>query len=208
MNTQVIPRNKAAFIKINKCTRFPTKVFAAPLCSHQHILNRGVPWASRSCCIGDGAFARGWWGGGGWGWWKGRGGRCTEGNVIGIRRGLHQHSIVVLVARALNCKPHFYVSSSSCLLPRALTLASPLSHHSNCAGPACSAAGYRKAEDEMSGTTSQADPIDATARIVLLNRAQTTKFCDNHVRWVHSGLYWKWYNVVWFIHACFIVFFV
>jgi len=92
------------------------------------------------------------------------------------------YCIVVLVARALNCKPHFYVSSSSCLLPRALTLASPLSHHSNCAGPACSAAGYRKAEDEMSGTTSQADPIDATARIVLLNRAQTTKFCDNHVR--------------------------
>uniref|UniRef100_A0A672RU76 Phospholipid-transporting ATPase n=1 Tax=Sinocyclocheilus grahami TaxID=75366 RepID=A0A672RU76_SINGR len=39
----------------------------------------------------------------------------------------------------------------------------------------------RKAEDEMSGTTSQADPIDATARTVLLNRAQTTKFCDNHV---------------------------
>ncbi|KTG35681.1 hypothetical protein cypCar_00000086, partial [Cyprinus carpio] len=47
--------------------------------------------------------------------------------------------------------------------------------------PACSASGYRKAEDEMSGTTSQADPIDATARTVLLNRAQTTKFCDNHV---------------------------
>uniref|UniRef100_A0A672RTL0 Phospholipid-transporting ATPase n=1 Tax=Sinocyclocheilus grahami TaxID=75366 RepID=A0A672RTL0_SINGR len=59
---------------------------------------------------------------------------------------------------------------------------SPLSHHSNGAGPACSAAGYRKAEDEMSGTTSQADPIDATARTVLLNRAQTTKFCDNHIK--------------------------
>lgn len=41
MNTQVFPQNKAAFIKINKCTRFPTKVFAAPLCSHQHILYRG-----------------------------------------------------------------------------------------------------------------------------------------------------------------------
>lgn len=41
MNTQVFPRNKAAFIKINKCSRFPTKVFAAPLCSHQHILYRG-----------------------------------------------------------------------------------------------------------------------------------------------------------------------
>uniref|UniRef100_A0A672RT20 Phospholipid-transporting ATPase n=1 Tax=Sinocyclocheilus grahami TaxID=75366 RepID=A0A672RT20_SINGR len=61
-------------------------------------------------------------------------------------------------------------------------VSSPLSHHSNGAGPACSAAGYRKAEDEMSGTTSQADPIDATARTVLLNRAQTTKFCDNHIK--------------------------
>ncbi|KAL0156716.1 hypothetical protein M9458_047962, partial [Cirrhinus mrigala] len=90
-------------------------------------------------------------------------------------------TVVVLVTGALNCKPHFYVFSSSCLLPRTLTLASPLSHHSNGAGPACSAAGYRKAEDEMSGTTSQADPIDATARTVLLNRAQSTKFCDNHV---------------------------
>uniref|UniRef100_A0A672NDQ9 Phospholipid-transporting ATPase n=1 Tax=Sinocyclocheilus grahami TaxID=75366 RepID=A0A672NDQ9_SINGR len=89
--------------------------------------------------------------------------------------------------RALNCKPHFYVSSSSCHLPRALTLASPLSHH-NGAGPACSAAGYRKAEDEMSGTTSQADPIDATARTVLLNRAQTTKFCDNHVSTAKYGI--------------------
>ncbi|KTG05541.1 hypothetical protein cypCar_00017003, partial [Cyprinus carpio] len=88
----------------------------------------------------------------------------------------------------LNCKPHFNVSSSSCVLPRALTLASPLSHHSNGAGPACSAAGYRKAEDEMSGTTSQADPIDATARIVLLNRAQTTKFCDNHVSTAKYGI--------------------
>uniref|UniRef100_A0A673G9F3 Phospholipid-transporting ATPase n=1 Tax=Sinocyclocheilus rhinocerous TaxID=307959 RepID=A0A673G9F3_9TELE len=66
--------------------------------------------------------------------------------------------------------------------------ASPLSHHSNGAGPACSAAGYRKAEDEMSGTTSQADPIDATARTVLLNRAQTTKFCDNHVSTAKYGI--------------------
>uniref|UniRef100_A0A671RQ20 Phospholipid-transporting ATPase n=1 Tax=Sinocyclocheilus anshuiensis TaxID=1608454 RepID=A0A671RQ20_9TELE len=94
----------------------------------------------------------------------------------------------VLVASALNCKPHFYVSSSSCVLPRALTLASPLSHHSNGAGPACSATGYRKAEDEMSGTTSQVDPIEATARTVLLNRAQTTKFCDNHVSTTKYGI--------------------
>uniref|UniRef100_A0A9J8B7E9 Phospholipid-transporting ATPase n=1 Tax=Cyprinus carpio carpio TaxID=630221 RepID=A0A9J8B7E9_CYPCA len=40
----------------------------------------------------------------------------------------------------------------------------------------------------MSGTTSQADPIDATARIVLLNRAQTTKFCDNHVSTAKYGI--------------------
>uniref|UniRef100_A0AAR2M3R0 Phospholipid-transporting ATPase n=1 Tax=Pygocentrus nattereri TaxID=42514 RepID=A0AAR2M3R0_PYGNA len=33
----------------------------------------------------------------------------------------------------------------------------------------------------MSGTTSQTEPIDATARTVLLNRPQNTKFCDNHV---------------------------
>uniref|UniRef100_A0AAR2KUJ3 Phospholipid-transporting ATPase n=1 Tax=Pygocentrus nattereri TaxID=42514 RepID=A0AAR2KUJ3_PYGNA len=48
-------------------------------------------------------------------------------------------------------------------------------------GPACSSTGYRKADDEMSGTTSQTEPIDATARTVLLNRPQNTKFCDNHV---------------------------
>ncbi|XP_048122177.1 phospholipid-transporting ATPase IB isoform X2 [Alosa alosa] len=54
--------------------------------------------------------------------------------------------------------------------------------------PACSSAGYRKADDEMSGTTSQADPIDATARIVLLNHPQTTKFCDNHVSTTKYGI--------------------
>uniref|UniRef100_A0A671T6Q8 Phospholipid-transporting ATPase n=1 Tax=Sinocyclocheilus anshuiensis TaxID=1608454 RepID=A0A671T6Q8_9TELE len=54
--------------------------------------------------------------------------------------------------------------------------------------PACSATGYRKAEDEMSGTTSQVDPIEATARTVLLNRAQTTKFCDNHVSTAKYGI--------------------
>ncbi|XP_061095635.1 phospholipid-transporting ATPase IB isoform X1 [Conger conger] len=53
--------------------------------------------------------------------------------------------------------------------------------------PACSSAGYRKAEDEMSGTTSQADPIDAAARTVLLNHHQTTKFCDNHVSTAKYG---------------------
>ncbi|CAG5895963.1 unnamed protein product [Menidia menidia] len=55
-------------------------------------------------------------------------------------------------------------------------------------GPSCSSAGYRKADDEMSGTTSQADPIDATARTVLLNRPQTTKFCDNHVSTTKYGV--------------------
>ncbi|XP_077591838.1 phospholipid-transporting ATPase IB isoform X2 [Stigmatopora nigra] len=65
---------------------------------------------------------------------------------------------------------------------------SPLSHQSNGAGPACSSAGYRKADDEMSGTTSQAEPVDATARAVLLNRPQTTKFCDNHVSTTKYGV--------------------
>uniref|UniRef100_A0A3P8TP55 Phospholipid-transporting ATPase n=1 Tax=Amphiprion percula TaxID=161767 RepID=A0A3P8TP55_AMPPE len=55
-------------------------------------------------------------------------------------------------------------------------------------GPACSSAGYRKADDEMSGTTSQADPVDATARTVLLNRPQNTKFCDNHVSTTKYGV--------------------
>uniref|UniRef100_A0A671RP51 Phospholipid-transporting ATPase n=1 Tax=Sinocyclocheilus anshuiensis TaxID=1608454 RepID=A0A671RP51_9TELE len=40
----------------------------------------------------------------------------------------------------------------------------------------------------MSGTTSQVDPIEATARTVLLNRAQTTKFCDNHVSTTKYGI--------------------
>uniref|UniRef100_A0A669E7L7 Phospholipid-transporting ATPase n=1 Tax=Oreochromis niloticus TaxID=8128 RepID=A0A669E7L7_ORENI len=55
-------------------------------------------------------------------------------------------------------------------------------------GPACSSAGYRKADDEMSGTTSQADPVDASARTVLLNRPQNTKFCDNHVSTTKYGI--------------------
>lgn len=181
MNTQVFPRNKAAFIKINKCSRFPTKVFAAPLCSHQHILYRGSRGRRAYAVLvtellladddeeEDEGNER-----------DGEGGAPRETSLASGAACIS--TVVVSVASALNCKPHFYVSYSSCLLPRALTLASPLSHHSNGAGPASSAAGYRKAEDEMSGTTSQADPIDATARTVLLNRAQTTKFCDNHVR--------------------------
>ncbi|MBN3321692.1 AT8A2 ATPase, partial [Atractosteus spatula] len=50
-----------------------------------------------------------------------------------------------------------------------------------CVGPTCLSSGYRKAEDEMSGTTSQADPLDAAARTLVLNQPQLTKFCDNHV---------------------------
>ncbi|XP_015257401.1 PREDICTED: phospholipid-transporting ATPase IB-like isoform X3 [Cyprinodon variegatus] len=66
---------------------------------------------------------------------------------------------------------------------------SPLSHQSNGAGPSGSSAGYRKADDEMSGTTSQADPVDATARTVVLNRPQNTKFCDNHVSTTKYGIF-------------------
>ncbi|XP_076869594.1 phospholipid-transporting ATPase IB isoform X4 [Brachyhypopomus gauderio] len=40
----------------------------------------------------------------------------------------------------------------------------------------------------MSGTTSQADLIDASARTVLLNRPQNTKFCDNHVSTTKYGI--------------------
>uniref|UniRef100_A0A672G457 Phospholipid-transporting ATPase n=1 Tax=Salarias fasciatus TaxID=181472 RepID=A0A672G457_SALFA len=40
----------------------------------------------------------------------------------------------------------------------------------------------------MSGTTSQADPVDATARTVFLNRPQNTKFCDNHVSTTKYGV--------------------
>uniref|UniRef100_A0A4W4HEV1 Phospholipid-transporting ATPase n=1 Tax=Electrophorus electricus TaxID=8005 RepID=A0A4W4HEV1_ELEEL len=50
-------------------------------------------------------------------------------------------------------------------------------------------AGYRKADDEMSGTTSQADLIDASARTVWLNRPQNTKFCDNHVSTTKYGIF-------------------
>ncbi|XP_031652506.1 phospholipid-transporting ATPase IB isoform X5 [Oncorhynchus kisutch] len=56
-------------------------------------------------------------------------------------------------------------------------------------GTSCSSAGYRKADDEMSGTTSQADPIDATARTILLNQPQNTKFCDNHVSTTKYGVF-------------------
>nr|XP_061821969.1 phospholipid-transporting ATPase IB-like isoform X2 [Nerophis lumbriciformis] len=55
-------------------------------------------------------------------------------------------------------------------------------------GPSCSPAAYHKADDEMSGSRSQAEPLDATARTVLLNHAQATKFCDNHVSTTKYGV--------------------
>uniref|UniRef100_A0A8C4ZLP1 Phospholipid-transporting ATPase n=1 Tax=Gadus morhua TaxID=8049 RepID=A0A8C4ZLP1_GADMO len=54
--------------------------------------------------------------------------------------------------------------------------------------PACSSAGYRKADDEMSGTTSQAETLDATARSIHLHQPQLTKFCDNHVSTTKYGV--------------------
>ncbi|KAK6486294.1 phospholipid-transporting ATPase IB-like [Huso huso] len=54
--------------------------------------------------------------------------------------------------------------------------------------PACSSSGYEKADDEMSGTTSQADLIDAAARTIYLNLPQQSKFCDNHVSTTKYGV--------------------
>ncbi|TSK98444.1 Phospholipid-transporting ATPase IB [Bagarius yarrelli] len=55
--------------------------------------------------------------------------------------------------------------------------------------PACSSTGYRRAEDEMSASTSHAEPADFTARTVYLNRTQSTKFCDNHVSTTKYGIF-------------------
>ncbi|KAF7691668.1 phospholipid-transporting ATPase IB isoform X2 [Silurus meridionalis] len=52
---------------------------------------------------------------------------------------------------------------------------------------ACSS--YRRAEDEMSASTSHAEPTDFSARTVYLNRAQSTKFCDNHVSTTKYGVF-------------------
>uniref|UniRef100_A0A674DL48 Phospholipid-transporting ATPase n=1 Tax=Salmo trutta TaxID=8032 RepID=A0A674DL48_SALTR len=60
--------------------------------------------------------------------------------------------------------------------------------HQHTVRPSCSSAGYRKADDEMSGTTFQADPTDATARTILLNQPQNIKFCDNHVSTTKYGV--------------------
>ncbi|XP_053467441.1 phospholipid-transporting ATPase IB isoform X1 [Ictalurus furcatus] len=56
-------------------------------------------------------------------------------------------------------------------------------------GPACSSTGYRRAEDEMSASTSHAEPADFSARTVHLNRTQSTKFCDNHVSTTKYGIF-------------------
>ncbi|KAG7273934.1 hypothetical protein CRUP_011070, partial [Coryphaenoides rupestris] len=72
-------------------------------------------------------------------------------------------------------------------LPEAATMRARLTDRFD-KRPACSAAGYRKADDEMSGTTSQAEPVDATARAIHLNQPQITKFCDNHVSTTKYGV--------------------
>ncbi|MCJ8745805.1 hypothetical protein PDJAM_G00134800 [Pangasius djambal] len=56
-------------------------------------------------------------------------------------------------------------------------------------GPASSSTGYRRAEDEMSASTSHAEPVDVSARTVYLNRTQSTKFCDNHVSTTKYGIF-------------------
>ncbi|XP_069495994.1 phospholipid-transporting ATPase IB isoform X2 [Ambystoma mexicanum] len=49
-------------------------------------------------------------------------------------------------------------------------------------GPVCSSSGYKKADDEMSGTTSSAGPaLDGTARLIQLSQPQSSKFRDNRV---------------------------
>uniref|UniRef100_A0A8C9VRX0 Phospholipid-transporting ATPase n=1 Tax=Scleropages formosus TaxID=113540 RepID=A0A8C9VRX0_SCLFO len=55
-------------------------------------------------------------------------------------------------------------------------------------GPSGSCAGYRKADDEMSRTTSQTEPADGAARSIALNQPQATKFCDNHVSTTKYGI--------------------
>uniref|UniRef100_A0A8B9CR86 Phospholipid-transporting ATPase n=2 Tax=Anser TaxID=8842 RepID=A0A8B9CR86_9AVES len=54
------------------------------------------------------------------------------------------------------------------------------------AGPVCSPAGYKKADDEMSGATSSADLDEAPARTIYVNQPQQSKFRDN---WVSTAKY-------------------
>ncbi|KAK0132802.1 Phospholipid-transporting ATPase IB [Merluccius polli] len=79
------------------------------------------------------------------------------------------------------------IRQDSSELPEAATMRARLTDRFD-KRPACSSAGYRKADDEMSGTTSQAEPVDATARTVPLNQPQLTKFCDNHVSTTKYGV--------------------
>uniref|UniRef100_A0A8C3D3E6 Phospholipid-transporting ATPase n=1 Tax=Cairina moschata TaxID=8855 RepID=A0A8C3D3E6_CAIMO len=53
-------------------------------------------------------------------------------------------------------------------------------------GPVCSPAGYKKADDEMSGATSSADLDEAPARTIYVNQPQQSKFRDN---WVSTAKY-------------------
>ncbi|XP_073439222.1 phospholipid-transporting ATPase IB [Dendrobates tinctorius] len=48
-------------------------------------------------------------------------------------------------------------------------------------GPVYSSAGYKKADDEMSGATSSADQVEAATRTLLIHQPQTCKFRDNRV---------------------------
>uniref|UniRef100_A0A8B9ST72 Phospholipid-transporting ATPase n=1 Tax=Anas platyrhynchos TaxID=8839 RepID=A0A8B9ST72_ANAPL len=52
--------------------------------------------------------------------------------------------------------------------------------------PVCSPAGYKKADDEMSGATSSADLDEAPARTIYVNQPQQSKFRDN---WVSTAKY-------------------
>uniref|UniRef100_A0A7N4PNQ0 Phospholipid-transporting ATPase n=1 Tax=Sarcophilus harrisii TaxID=9305 RepID=A0A7N4PNQ0_SARHA len=48
-------------------------------------------------------------------------------------------------------------------------------------GPVYTTSGYKKADDEMSGTTSTVDPEEAPVRTIYFNQPQQTKFHDNRV---------------------------
>ncbi|XP_072467859.1 phospholipid-transporting ATPase IB isoform X7 [Notamacropus eugenii] len=53
--------------------------------------------------------------------------------------------------------------------------------HSSFCGPVYTSSSYKKADDEMSGTTSVADLEEAPTRTIYFNQPQQTKFHDNRV---------------------------
>ncbi|XP_031816631.1 phospholipid-transporting ATPase IB isoform X2 [Sarcophilus harrisii] len=53
--------------------------------------------------------------------------------------------------------------------------------HPSVARPVYTTSGYKKADDEMSGTTSTVDPEEAPVRTIYFNQPQQTKFHDNRV---------------------------